>query len=243
MRRTDFPDDQRFRGAGDSKRLWSKTFYPFRMISALTVDGSWDEFRGEMPFYFDQIGWGTFAQLEAVGDGTWSLSEFWGDWIVPSPGFGVWENLATFSPAIYHQQLASTVLSAVGGFSVQAMQVLPLFVQGYQIWRVTVRLPAVQYTAPDYTGFFPPNSIPDIYNATPPIADPPWWASSDWTLVSSGTSTPLVPITIPQFPSNSNPRPSVAQVPPAGCLSDGVTPSSADSDWLGWGIMTYLVWV
>jgi hypothetical protein len=244
MRRADYPDDQRYRGAGDSKRLWTQTFYPFRLIGSATNDGSWDEFRDRPNFYFNQLPWGSYSQLQSDGIGGWTMSAFGGAWDVPSPGFGEWFEFVTpFGPAIYHQQLATANLAIPGtNHSVRMMQVLPLFVANYQIWRVTVRLPGTQYTAPDYTGFFPPHSIPDIYNATPPIADPPWWASSDWTLYSTGTSTPLVPITIPVLPGNSSPK-VLAQIPPAGCLADGVTPSSVDSDWLGWGVMTYLVWV
>jgi len=230
-----FPfDAQRYRGAGDSKRLWMQPFYPFRLLTFADTD-AWAEYRSKPTFYFDTLPWGSVGELQNIipfGWVTHGAGLFGGTWVNNTqPSF---QNLG---PVIYHQQLATVNLTPYGDFRV--MQVLPIEARGYQIWRVTVREPFLSYYPPQgYDGFTPPGDITNVWSL-----DKPWWASSDWTLVTSGVSTPLVPITIQPSPSNQDPRSGFCQVPPAGTLSDGVTASAVDSDWLGWGIMTFLVWV
>jgi hypothetical protein len=223
-------DAQRYRGAGDSKLLYSSEFYPFRLFS-FADPAAYEEYRGHPDFWWSQLPWGVYSDLEWSGI-EWTINQyfgFWGQGTIPS-----WSNQG---PVIFHQWLGSLCQDNFGNFEAKVLQVLPVATSNYEIWRVTVRAPLqLDYSGVPYTGFFPPGEA-NIWTA-----DQPWWASSDWTLVSTGTSTPFVPITILPFPAHSIPR-AFCQIPPAGCLADGVTPSLTDGDWAGWGILTFLVWV
>jgi hypothetical protein len=221
-------DQQRYETIGsdqtDSKLLHGENILWYRYIAGLGETPSlwWAELSGH-PDYWLQVPWGQEYQLGSPGGSgsSWSMS----------PVVGTYGRLTAVDEWV--QGGFPGFSSPVYAHSLRAFQVIcpQLWTpKSYEIWNVTGRWSTTSGFGAGYdsTGVFP----------TPY----PWSSSTDFVMIGSGTLNPGDTLIV--GPPNFNPT-GTSQAPPAPTIdpSPAGTAYPPGSDWDGWGVASFLIFL